>query len=58
MNRYEAKEGYVFDYAILHTHEEEDGTIVEDHIYAKILYLGINDDIDNYIEVVIPSGQK
>lgn len=53
MNRYEAKEGYVFDYAIPHTHEEEDGTIVEDHLYAKILYLGINDDIGNYIEVEI-----
>ena len=54
--KYIAKDGYVFDYAEPHTHKEKDeeGNEIEimDHLGAKVLYLGINDNIDNYKEVL------
>lgn len=54
-NKYEAKEGYVFDWKDLeaHTHLDEDENEVQEHLYAKILFLGVNDSIDNYVEVEI-----
>ena len=54
--KYIAKDGYVFDYAEPRTHMEEDeeGTEIEvvEHLGAKTLYLGVNDSIDNYKEVL------
>lgn len=59
ITRYDADDGKVFDWKDLstHTHEEEkDGetVIVQDHLYAKTLYIGEFDSIDNYIEVDEP----
>ena len=55
--KYIAKDGYVFDYAEPRTHMEEDeeGNEIEvvEHIYAKVLYLSVNDSIDNYKEVEV-----
>ena len=55
--RYDADEGKVFDWA-----EPRFETVVEDerevevqaHLYAKTLFIGGNDSIDNYIEVDEP----
>lgn len=40
---YQANEGKVWDFAV----PKEDGS----HLYGKILYLGVGDSIDNYIQV-------
>lgn len=54
VRKYIADEGCVFDWAEPHYHTEEDGTEVQDHLYAKTLFLGKNDSIENYIEVYAP----
>lgn len=48
--RYDADEGKVFDWAEPR-YIEEDGEQVQEHLYAKTLFIGGNDSIDNYIEV-------
>lgn len=48
--RYDADEGYVFDWKEPRYIELEDEKIQE-HLYAKTLFIGGNDSIDNYIEV-------
>lgn len=55
--RYDADEGMVFDWKepryedIL---DDDDNVIGQEqkHLYAKTLFIGLNDSIDNYIEVV------
>ena len=51
--RYDADEGKVFDWRDLEAHKtvDEDGNEVQEHLYAKTLFIGGNDSIDNYIEV-------
>lgn len=53
--RYDADEGFVFDWANLeeHQYEDENGEIVQEHLYAKTLFIGANDSIDNYVEVKV-----
>lgn len=54
-NKYIAKEGYLFDYKEPRYHtelnEEHEEVQVADHLGARIMYLGVGDNIDNYIEV-------
>ena len=57
LKRYDADEGKVFDWKDLseHTHEDpETGEIIQDHLYAKTLFIGELDSIDNYVEVDEP----
>ena len=58
--RYDADDGKVFDWAEPHSQEvlidenkPELGTKQgeQEHLYAKTLFIGSNDTIDNYIEV-------
>lgn len=49
--RYDADEGKVFDWAEPRFIEDENGEKVQEHLYAKTLFIGGNDSIDNYIEV-------
>lgn len=49
--RYDADEGKVFDWAQPRYIEDENGKQVQEHLYAKTLFIGGNDSIDNYIEV-------
>ena len=53
--RYDADEGFVFDWANLEEHqiEEENGDMIQEHLYAKTLFIGSNDSIENYVEVPI-----
>ena len=53
--RYDADEGKVFDWANLteHQYEDENGEIVQEHLYATTLFIGSNDSIDNYVEVEV-----
>ncbi len=49
--RYDADEGKVFDWVEPRYIEDENGEQVQEHLYAKTLFIGGNDSIDNYIEV-------
>ena len=54
--RYDADEGMVFDWKNLAEHqiEDEEGNITFDHLYAKTLFIGVHDSIDNYVEIEEP----
>ena len=58
--RYDADEGMVFDWAEAHfiDVQDENGTVhqEQEHLYAKTLFIGGHDSIDNYIEVPAPEG--
>lgn len=62
--RIDADEGKVFDWVDLadHTHTEtsEDGkeTVVQDHLYAKTLFIKSADEIELYIEVDEPKQEE
>ena len=49
--RYDADDGMVFDWKEPRYIEVENGEQVQDHLYAKTLFIGPTDSIDNYIEV-------
>ena len=52
--RYDADEGKVFDWAEPRFDVLENGEKVQAHLYAKTLFIGPTDSIDNYIEVDAP----
>lgn len=49
--RYDADEGKVFDWAEPRFSKDEEGNEYQEHLYAKTLFIGATDSIDNYIEV-------
>lgn len=55
--RYDADDDKVFDWAEPRFTEDEQGNEVQEHLYAKTLFIGGNDSIDNYIEVNTPMGE-
>ena len=52
--RYDADEGKVFDWAEPRYVVDENGNEIQEHLYAKTLFIGANDNIDNYIEIEAP----
>ena len=52
--RYDADEGMVFDWKEARFITDEEGKEVQEHLYVKTLFIGDNDNIDNYIEVIAP----
>lgn len=52
--RYDADEGKVFDYKERRFHVDQDGNEIEEHLNAKTIFIGRNDDIENYVEVAAP----
>ena len=62
--RYDADEGKVFDWKDLSAHksiivnpetgEEEE---IQEHLYAKTLFIGSHDSIDNYVEIDAPEQE-
>lgn len=59
LTRYDAEDGMVFDWADAkaHQYKEEDGTVIQEHLYAKTIFVGGNDSINNYIEVEEPVAE-
>lgn len=53
--KYEAEEGKCFDWKDLtkHTHTDKDGNLIQDHLYANVLWIGQYDSIENYVEVEV-----
>lgn len=56
VQRYDADEGKVFDWVDLeaHQYEDEEGNKIQEHLYVKTLFIGINDNIENYVEIEKP----
>ena len=56
LTRYDADEGKVFDWVDLeaHQHEDEEGNKIQEHLYVKTLFIGGNDNIENYVEIEKP----
>lgn len=52
--RYDADEGKVFEWKEPRYIEDENGKEIQEHLYAKTLFIGANDNIDNYIEIEAP----
>ena len=57
LTRYDADEGMVFDWAEARFTEDAEGNQVQEHLYAKTLFIGVNDNIKNYIEVEAPAKE-
>lgn len=55
VRRYDADEGKVFDWLNLDRHQsvDEEGNTVQEHLYAKTIYLAADDTILNYVEVEV-----
>ena len=54
--RYDADEVMLFDWAEPHIKEilDDKGNVIDteiEHLYTKTIFLGLNDKIENYIEV-------
>ena len=56
--RYDADEGKVFDWKEPRYIQDENGNDIQEHLYAKTLFIGANDNIDNYIEVDAPEVEE
>lgn len=52
--RYDADDGMVFDWKEPRYLEDEEGNKIQEHLYAKTLFIGTTDSIDNYIEIPAP----
>ena len=55
--RYDADEGFVFDWKEPRYIEDENREPIQEHLYVKTLFIGGNDTIDNYIEVNEPKQE-
>ena len=52
--RYDADDNKVFDWKEPRFVEDKEGNQIQEHLYAKTLFIGANDTIDNYIEIDTP----
>ena len=51
LTRYDADEGKYFDWKEPRFHEDKNGNQIQEHLFAKTLFIGSLDSIDNYIEI-------
>jgi hypothetical protein len=49
--RYDADEGFLFDWKEPRYIEDEQGNEIQEHLNVKTLFIGANDSIENYVEV-------
>ena len=54
ITRYDADEGMCFDWSEPRFLEDEEGNQIQEHLYAKTLFIGGHDRIENYVEVTKP----
>lgn len=55
--RYDADEGKVFDWVEPRFIENEKGEQIQEHLYVKTLFIGANDTIYNYVEIIAPTEE-
>ena len=53
--RYDADPGRVFDWKEPRYVEDENGNQIREYLYAKTLFIGESDSIDNYLEIDDPN---
>lgn len=51
IEKYEVDKGKRFDWKEPRYIEDEEGNQIQEHLYAKTLFIGENDSIDNYVEI-------
>lgn len=51
LTRYDADEGKLFDWKEPRFIEGENGEEIQEHLFVKTLFIGLNDTIENYVEV-------
>ena len=51
--RYDADEGFVFDWKEPRFIKDSKGNKTQEHLYVKTLFIGGNDSIENYVEVEV-----
>ena len=56
--RYDADEGMVFDWVEPRFTIDTEGNEIQEHLYAKTLFIGASDSILNYIEIPAPIGEE
>lgn len=56
--KYEAEDNKVFDWKEPRYIENENGEQEQEHLYVKTLFIGGNDNINNYIEVDEPATEE
>ena len=57
LTRYDADEGKVFDWKeprFIEEGEGEESNKIQEHLYVKTLFIGGNDNIENYVEIEKP----
>ena len=54
VQRFDADEGKVFDWKEPRFIEDEEGNKIQEHLYVKTLFIGGNDNIENYVEIEKP----
>lgn len=54
LTRYDADEGKVFDWKEPRFIEEDEDNKIQEHLYVKTLFIGGNDNIENYVEIEKP----
>jgi hypothetical protein len=54
LTRYDADEGCVFDWIEPRYTTDAEGNEIQEHLYAKTLFIGANDSIYNYVEIDAP----
>lgn len=57
LTRYDADEGMVFDWVEPRYITNEEGNEIQEHLYVKTLFIGGNDNIDNYMEVEVSAEE-
>lgn len=55
--RYDADEGHVFDWVEPRFALDAEGNEIQEHLYAKTLFIGASDSILNYIEIPAPEEE-
>lgn len=62
LTRYDADDNKVFDYKeprfTTSVDEEGNEIQVQEHLYAKTLFIGGNDSIENYVEIDAPTIEE
>ena len=51
LTKFDADEGKLFDWKEPRYIENEHGESIQEHLFVKTLFIGLNDTITNYVEV-------
>ncbi len=56
--RYDADPEKVFDWVEPRFIEDNEGNKIQEHLYARTLFIGAHDNINNYIEIDAPTKEE